>query len=1112
MKKICIAFCFFILVNNTFSQTLSTQGKEFWVSFMNNHNETIDLDLKLIISAKRACNGTIRNINTGWNTVFTVTANGITNITIPIFQVYDTASEQIGNKGLIVTSTDTISLYASNFYDASFDATNVLPTTALLDEYMIQAYYPNLMGSEMLIVATENNTIIDITPKTETKHGKKANIPFSVTLNRGQTYQVITIKDSLGFSGSRVKARDCKKIAVFNGNNCALVPSDCFACDHVVEQTFPVVYWGKKFAITSSFGRDFDRICITALNNNTQIKKDGFIITTINSGETYEFEITSFDESCFIETSGPCAINQYFVGKTCGGSDLGDPSMVWISPIEQQINEITFGTFQTQRTTSHYVNIVTATNDIASMTLDGNSISGRFNVLSGNTNLSFARILVSYGTHTLKSKSGFIAYVYGYGDFESYGYSVGSRAVNLSKQMKINDIPNSILPVLPQYCINKSINFEPMVNFTYDGITWLFGDGKSVTGNKVTHTYDSYGAFQVQMIIKRKGLICTGILYDTVSVKLQIKQYEKIFRDTIKSGDVYNKNGFKFTAFRDTIITKTYINPIGCDSNVILYLKVLAATSSTTKIGICTTSLPFQWNGNSYTAAGTYVVHLINGAGCDSAATLILSVDEASLIIDPLSICVGSSISIIPTGNCIAFKWSDGLGNGSSIIVNPVSSTTYFVTGTNSSGCSAIAQAVVKVNPLPSVITNASESLVCYGSSVTLSAIASGGTYPFTYSWSSETVSSANPVSSTIVNAKSNYSVTVTDITSCSASGSIIIDIYPVTEINTVGSSICKGNDATISASGGLTYTWSDGLGFGFEKTVNPSSTTTFTVTATDQYNCSFSAQAVVTVIVIDKAPEIDQVVICPNGPKDAVCQVYQPNPTYEYSWFKTKDGVLPIFKGVTYTIMNVAANDTLYVEATKIPEGCKSLSRGLAIVSIGTLPEPRFTFEPSDIKNYIEVKFSNLSISHTGNDKIRSLWYFGNEGTSYLHDPVYIFQDTGDYKIQLVVINSDECRDTISQHVYVTQFLRPWLPDAFTPNGNNTNDILYVRGQIKTFNLIIYNQWGYKVFESSDQQTGWDGKYNGVEQPEGNYAYILQGVDLSGKNFKIGGVIILIR
>ena len=104
-------------------------------------------------------------------------------------------------------------------------------------------------------------------------------------------------------------------------------------------------------------------------------------------------------------------------------------------------------------------------------------------------------------------------------------------------------------------------------------------------------------------------------------------------------------------------------------------------------------------------------------------------------------------------------------------------------------------------------------------------------------------------------------------------------------------------------------------------------------------------------------------------------------------------------------------------------------------------------------------------------------------------------------------------CWDTASTTLTILGDFVPGIPTAFSPNGNGENDIFYIKGgPFKEFELIIYNQWGELIFTSYQQDIGWNGTKEGVEQPIGVYAYIVNGVLENGKSFKTYGDITLIR
>ena len=117
----------------------STEGRDFWVTFLRAADDN-PTQLKLTISAREACNVTIENTNTNFSRKITVTDNSSTEVVVNRADAYSSKNETATYTALHVTSTKDISLFAGNYRDKSFDATNVLPTAALLDDYLIQTY------------------------------------------------------------------------------------------------------------------------------------------------------------------------------------------------------------------------------------------------------------------------------------------------------------------------------------------------------------------------------------------------------------------------------------------------------------------------------------------------------------------------------------------------------------------------------------------------------------------------------------------------------------------------------------------------------------------------------------------------------------------------------------------------------------------------------------------------------------------------------------------------------------------------------------------------------------------------------------------------------------
>ncbi len=709
MKHLLSFLIFITSFYHAYTQIPSTQGKEFYFSFMQNGYRTCNSggnttyeSLSCIISSQKNCSGTISNPNTGWSTNFSVFANGITTIPIPVTQSYSTNSEVVENLGLIVSATDTISLYIANEATNSFDASNVLPTGTLGNKYVMQCYIPSPSGvsgacssnvkSAFIIIATENNTIVDITPTCQTRAGRQAYTPFTITLNKGQSYQVMSNERGANgnLSGSIVEARDCKKIAVFNGNILTGIPiSETDGFDHIFEQAIPVFYWGNQFAITGSVARKGDFCRITTLSNNTHIKLNNIVQATINEYETYEFLLS--DSSAFLETSNPCAVFLYQTTGEYDHSPDGDPSMLWITPIEQQVKEITFGTFTATNTINHhYVNIVTATSDVSSMTLNGLGISRQFSPLTGNRSLSFARIEIPHGTHTLKSDSGFTAFVYGFGNVRGYAYSVGSSAIDLSRNVIINntDLLSETTTNNRHYCLNEILNLKLNTNYEYESIQWNMGDGTvlTTTSHTISHQYKKYGKYVVTIIVKHKSQNCRENLYDTIRGIINIPDRNIIIKDAICYGEDYTKYGFNIPfdsastqigTIRDTLRLKDTYN---CDSTHILSLTVNPVYSFMDTMIVCRNA-KIYWRDKQVPTStlGSFILSdslKTHSCNCDSIYNLLLTVTNEipiKLNFNDTLFCNGDTIkfSIPPYTPFVNLQWT-GPDNFSSSLYDPV--------------------------------------------------------------------------------------------------------------------------------------------------------------------------------------------------------------------------------------------------------------------------------------------------------------------------------------------------------------------------------------------------------------------------------------------------------
>ncbi|MFH0893259.1 MAG: M6 family metalloprotease domain-containing protein [Bacteroidota bacterium] len=252
----------------------------------------------------------------------------------------------------------------------------------------------------------------------------------------------------------------------------------------------------------------------------------------------------------------------------------------------------------------------------------------------------------------------------------------------------------------------------------------------------------------------------------------------------------------------------------------------------------------YNWSGGlgtgnpvNATPAGT-ITYTVSGtaSGCTGTTQSVVTVNPIPTItVNSPTICSGSTATLTANGGS-SYNWSGGLGTSNPLTVSPSGTTTYTVTGTDL-GCSSTAEAVVAVNPNPSVIVNS--ETICSGATATLTA--SGAV---SYDWSSG-LGTLNPVTVTPVTT-TTYTVTGTSLGCSGTAESVVtVNLSPTVTVN--NATICAGETATLTAGGAASYDWDNGLGSGNPVTVSPLVNTTYTVTGTD-IGCIGTAQSIVTV------------------------------------------------------------------------------------------------------------------------------------------------------------------------------------------------------------------------------------------------------------------------
>lgn len=256
----------------------------------------------------------------------------------------------------------------------------------------------------------------------------------------------------------------------------------------------------------------------------------------------------------------------------------------------------------------------------------------------------------------------------------------------------------------------------------------------------------------------------------------------------------------------------------------------------------CATTTAYPAATTVYTVVGT------DGNGCKDTANTTVTVNSLPVVNAGAdkAICAGTTVALQATG-ATNYTWTPTAGlsctNCAAPAANPVSTTTYIVTGTNGSACSSTDTVEVKVNALP-VVSAGTDKEICAGNNVVLQATGAGN-----YTWTPATGLSctnctsptASPTTTTV------YTVTGVDGNGCSDTGvvTVTVNALPTVDAGT-DKSICPADSVQLTATGAVTYSWTPTNGLSCvgcsTPKASPSATTTYTVTGTDAKGCQNTA------------------------------------------------------------------------------------------------------------------------------------------------------------------------------------------------------------------------------------------------------------------------------
>lgn len=574
-----------------------------------------------------------------------------------------------------------------------------------------------------------------------------------------------------------------------------------------------------------------------------------------------------------------------------------------------------------------------------------------------------------------------------------------------------------------------------------------------------------------------------------------------------ESGITYTGTGFA----TGDVITAAVVSDVSCapvtptESNAIT-LTIENTITNTVNETVCSNTLPYVFGGQTLTSGGTYTESFPAAAGCDSIVTLNLTVVQLPVLtVQKTDVsCSGGSdgsavVAVNPAGN---YNYSWAPAGGSQATANNMRAGIYTVTVSAGVGCSATESVTIE-EPSPLIVSSTVMHASCNAASGSIAVNASGGTVPYTYTWTpnagtGSVISNLNP---------GTYAATVTDAKGCTAvvSENVINQGVPHLAINSRVPSCADVNDGAIqvTVNGGMapyTYTWTpavatagslaDNLGEG-----------TYKIKVTDASGCS----ADTTVVLVAPDPLIVSVDVvnadCKNqgGALEAI--VSGGTGTYTYLWSN----------GITTATQNTLSAGTYTLTVTDI-NNC-TVSVDTQIVTEGIIP---FTTEvvPAIIDEGGSANM-NVNVDNTGLGIISYSWSpSGTLSCGNCPNPIATPSTYGEVAYTVTVSSEFGCTTEKILTIYVKQNCGDiFVPTSFSPNGDGVNDLFKIYGRcITSVDMKIYNRWGELIYRTASVEDGWDGMMKGRELNPDMYAYVIEYTLNNGISEKVTGNVSLIK
>ena len=439
-------------------------------------------------------------------------------------------------------------------------------------------------------------------------------------------------------------------------------------------------------------------------------------------------------------------------------------------------------------------------------------------------------------------------------------------------------------------------------------------------------------------------------------------------------------------------------------------------SATVTPSGGWSSSYTYTWSSGSSTSntatgllAGAYTATVTDANGCKAIQVVnIVNPTTPTLTVSASSsaICSGNSSVITPSLSTSVLSYSvNGVASaGPSFTVNPIATSIYNINATDVSNCvSNLASLTITVNATPTLAIALSSTSICVGTSATLTP-SGASTYTLVNTGAAITTNTVvNPTATTV------YTVSGTSVAGCLGAQQTInlaVNALPNLTLSTSSNTICAGNNATLTANGADTYSWTSGPSDA-NYIVNPTTTTVYEVIGTNTVTTCNSAISQIT-ITVNSVPTVTA-----NASPSTVCSNGSINLTAlgatTYTWSGTgitstnENSVNPIFAAPT-------ASTYIYNLVGSNSDGCLS---SISTVTVDVVGAPSSSLA---IANQI-ICIGTTGVFEIANPQsgVAYTWNSVSTGTNYsVGSP--ITNTAGNYTINVVAMlgaGSNTCATT---------------------------------------------------------------------------------------------------